>query len=184
MTLDAAPITIRLAYADDFTALGRLAALDSAPIPPRPVLLAEVDGELRAALSLRDGSAVADPFHLTNDLVALLRARAVAGASPVGECLPPTPAAARAPSPRRAAPWLKAEAARRSDRPLAAPRRTDRKPPAPRGLHRPPIGRRDIVPQAPPRAWTAATADTAETLSAARALKECWSVGSRSPLRF
>lgn len=81
MTLDTAPITIRLAYADDFTALGRLAALDSAPIPPRPVLLAEVDGELRAALSLRDGSAVADPFHLTNDLVALLRARAVAGAA-------------------------------------------------------------------------------------------------------
>jgi hypothetical protein len=79
MTVDTtSPITIRVAYADDETVLARLAALDSAEqVPPMPLLLAEVDGELRAALSLRDGSVVADPFHFTADLVALLRARAV-----------------------------------------------------------------------------------------------------------
>jgi hypothetical protein len=40
------------------------------------VLLAEVDGEPRAALSLADGTVVADPFHHTLYLVALLEARA------------------------------------------------------------------------------------------------------------
>ncbi len=71
------PITIRPACADDDAGLARLAELDSTDrVPPAPVLLAEVGGELRAALSLHDGSTVADPFHLTADLVALLRARA------------------------------------------------------------------------------------------------------------
>jgi hypothetical protein len=67
-------ITIRHASPDDETGLIRLAALDSAagaPLPP--LLLAEVDGELRAALSLRDGSAIADPFFATADLLELLR---------------------------------------------------------------------------------------------------------------
>ena len=74
-----ATITIRTAYSDDDVALTRLAALDSAEkLPPRPVLLAEVDGELRAALSLRDGSAIADPFFATADLLALLEKHASA----------------------------------------------------------------------------------------------------------
>jgi hypothetical protein len=52
-----APITIRLATPDDQLALYRLAALDSAPsLPTGRVLLAEVDGDLRAALSLDDTS--------------------------------------------------------------------------------------------------------------------------------
>jgi hypothetical protein len=77
-----AQITIRPAYGDDDDALWRLAALDSAEAPPsRPLLLAEVDGTLRAALSLADGSAIADPFHPSAQLVALLRAHA-AGATP------------------------------------------------------------------------------------------------------
>jgi hypothetical protein len=42
----------------------------------QPVLLAEVDGQLLAALALSDGSVVADPFHRTADLIELLRARA------------------------------------------------------------------------------------------------------------
>jgi hypothetical protein len=71
------PITIRPAYADDEIAVARLAALDSADrIPATPLLLAEVDGELRAALSLRDGSSIADPFHRTLHIVALLRVHA------------------------------------------------------------------------------------------------------------
>jgi hypothetical protein len=67
-------ITIRPAYADDQSALLRLAALDSSDAPPQqPLLLAEVDGELRAALSLADGSAIADPFYPTASIVGLLR---------------------------------------------------------------------------------------------------------------
>lgn len=66
-------ITIRPAAADDAPALTRLAVLDSAAVPETPVLVAEVGGELWAAVSLWDGRAVADPFHHTADLVALLR---------------------------------------------------------------------------------------------------------------
>ncbi len=73
-----ATITIRPAFADDRAALGRLAALDSSPVPTSPVLLAQVDEQPRAALSLADGSVVADPFFPTLDLVALLRAHAAA----------------------------------------------------------------------------------------------------------
>lgn len=71
-------ITIRRAYADDSGGLLRLAALDSAEIPDSPLLLAEVDGELRAALSLTTGAAIADPFHPTLGLLALLRTHATA----------------------------------------------------------------------------------------------------------
>lgn len=75
-----AAITIRHAYGDDQSALHRLAALDSAAIPEYPVLVAEVDGELRAAISLRDASSIADPFFPTLQLVDLLRAYASASA--------------------------------------------------------------------------------------------------------
>jgi hypothetical protein len=72
-------ITIRPAYADDAPSLHRLAVLDSAAgVPLGTLLLAECDGELRAALSLSDGSVIADPFHPTADIVALLRVHAAA----------------------------------------------------------------------------------------------------------
>jgi hypothetical protein len=72
-------ITIRPAYGDDLASLARLAALDSAVrAPASPVLLAEVDGELRAALSLTDDTVIADPFFPTQHLVRLLRAHAAA----------------------------------------------------------------------------------------------------------
>ena len=70
-------VTIRYGAERDNRALARLAALDSSAIPPEPLLVAEVGGELRAAYSLRDGSAVADPFRPTAHLVALLGTRAV-----------------------------------------------------------------------------------------------------------
>jgi hypothetical protein len=70
------PITIRLASAEDETALVRLAALDSRPRPAWPVLLAEENGEARAALSLHDDGHAADPFHPTAELLDLLRLRA------------------------------------------------------------------------------------------------------------
>lgn len=69
-------VTIRHAFPDDSLALLRLAALDSSEPPGQPALIAEVDGEPRAALSLRDGRVIADPFRRTQALVDLLRARA------------------------------------------------------------------------------------------------------------
>jgi hypothetical protein len=68
-------VTIRPANADDSAALTRLATIDSAPVPSGPLLLAEVDGELHAALALADGRVIADPFVRTSALVELLRER-------------------------------------------------------------------------------------------------------------
>lgn len=70
------PVVIRFAYPDDARALAGLASLDEDSVPPEPVLLAEVDGELWAALSLRTHSHVADPFRPSGELVDLLRHRA------------------------------------------------------------------------------------------------------------
>jgi hypothetical protein len=67
------PITIRLAHAEDEPAIRRLAALDSAPVPRGPLMLAEVGGELRVAISADGRQAIADPFHRTFELVALVR---------------------------------------------------------------------------------------------------------------
>jgi hypothetical protein len=71
-----ASIVIRPDRPEDRRALARLAGLDSASVPRSPLLLAEVGGELRAALSLADGAAIADPFHRTAWLVSLLTVRA------------------------------------------------------------------------------------------------------------
>lgn len=69
-------VVIRRAHGDDATAVKRLAALDSKNVPTGELLVAEVDGELWAALPLDGGEAVADPFHFTADLVSLLALRA------------------------------------------------------------------------------------------------------------
>jgi hypothetical protein len=70
-------VTIRMAESGDAGALSRLAQLDSAPSPtPVPMLVAEVGGELRAALPLDGGPAIADPFQRTAELVAILGERA------------------------------------------------------------------------------------------------------------
>jgi len=69
-------LTIRMAKPADAPALMRLAQLDSAPPPePGPTLVAEVGGELCVALSLDGGPAIANPFHRTAGLVAMLAAR-------------------------------------------------------------------------------------------------------------
>jgi hypothetical protein len=69
-------LTIRSATTADAAALERLAQLDSRALPAAPHLLAESGGHLIAAVSLRDGDAVADPFVRSSDAVALLRRRA------------------------------------------------------------------------------------------------------------
>jgi hypothetical protein len=73
LSLQALPVTIRPAYADDEPAIRRLSALDSAPVPRGPLALAEVDGEVRVAVSTDGRKAIADPFHRTLELVALVR---------------------------------------------------------------------------------------------------------------
>jgi hypothetical protein len=72
----ASPVTLRFAFPDDALTVARLAALDSSPVPAQPLLLAEVAGELRAALSLTDATVIADPFYPSGAIVELLRARA------------------------------------------------------------------------------------------------------------
>jgi hypothetical protein len=74
-------VTIRYAFSDDARALATLAALDSCDPPAQPMLIAEVEGELLAALSLADGAVIADPFRRTAGLVELLEARAAQLAS-------------------------------------------------------------------------------------------------------
>jgi hypothetical protein len=69
-------VTIRPAYGDDGAALARLAVLDSAAPPAGPLLLVEVDGVLRVAMSLSDGNVIADPFFPTLDLIAVVRKHA------------------------------------------------------------------------------------------------------------
>jgi hypothetical protein len=57
---------------DDRESLRRLAALDDSPAPDAPVVLAELDGDPVAALSIGDGHAVEDPFRSNAGIIALL----------------------------------------------------------------------------------------------------------------
>jgi hypothetical protein len=66
-------LTIRRADSSDTAALYRLAALDSASPPTGEMLLAEVGGELWAAIEINSGTAIADPFRPSGELVDLLR---------------------------------------------------------------------------------------------------------------
>jgi hypothetical protein len=70
-------ITIRPAYGDDNAELVKLAALDSADgVPEGSILLAEVDGQLRVAMSADSRAVIADPFFPTLELLALLHRHA------------------------------------------------------------------------------------------------------------
>lgn len=76
-------VELRLADAGDAHVVARLAELDSARELEGPVLLALLDGDAVAGMSLRDGRVVANPFVPANQAVALLRLRAehLSGAS-------------------------------------------------------------------------------------------------------
>jgi hypothetical protein len=66
-------ISVRVAGSNDRRDLERLAALDTSEVLTGRVLTGRVDGELRAAVSLDDGRAIANPFVATRDLVDTLR---------------------------------------------------------------------------------------------------------------
>ena len=69
-------LTIRPADLADLAGLDRLAALDSAFPPTGEVLVAEVGGELWAAIEIDSGSTIADPFRPSGELVELLKLHA------------------------------------------------------------------------------------------------------------
>jgi hypothetical protein len=77
-------VTLRTGRPDDTSAVTRLAALDSRHVPEEPLLLAEQDGVLRAALSVSTGAVVADPFAPSAHLVALLHRHADRRTAPPG----------------------------------------------------------------------------------------------------
>jgi hypothetical protein len=69
-------LTIRLAHEDDRASLATLAQLDSSAPAAAPVLVAEAADRIVAAISLADGSAIADPFVPTTEVLEMLRLRA------------------------------------------------------------------------------------------------------------
>lgn len=77
-----ADVVIRHARADEAGALAALAQLDSSRAPRGEVLVADVKGELWAAVSLDDGHAIANPFRPSGELTFHLseRARELRGA--------------------------------------------------------------------------------------------------------
>ena len=75
---DSAEITIRTARAEDMREIARVAGRDTHELPEGALLVAKVGSDVRAAISLEDGSVIADPFHRTAELVQMLKIRAVA----------------------------------------------------------------------------------------------------------
>jgi hypothetical protein len=69
-------VTVRAFESADRDAVRVLAALEGVHLPTGPVLVAEVDELVLAALPLDGGRPLADPFRPTSHLVALLRLRA------------------------------------------------------------------------------------------------------------
>ena len=69
-------LNIRTAGPDDQRAIERLALLDDSRRPRGDLLVAEAGEELVAALPVRGGRAVADPFRPTAEAVELLALRA------------------------------------------------------------------------------------------------------------
>ena len=66
--------SIRQATMADHLQLERLAKLDSTQLAGDRYAVAEIGGEIVAAVSMDNGRAIADPFRYTAELVDLLRA--------------------------------------------------------------------------------------------------------------
>src|SRR5262249_34643174 len=69
-------VSLRLCTVHDDPALERPALLNGAHVAAGRFVVAEVDGEVVAALPLRGGVPIADPFRPTSHLLPLLRLRA------------------------------------------------------------------------------------------------------------
>jgi hypothetical protein len=78
------PMLMRRATAADSARIWELARLDNKRLPAGPFLVAELAGEIEAAVSLSSGAIVANPFRLTAHAVAMLHLRA-AQVSDAGE---------------------------------------------------------------------------------------------------
>ena len=76
MTSENSTLALRVAHADEDPVVRRLAELDDSQPLQGQVLLALVDGEPVAAVSLGDGRVVANPFRPTADTVSVLSLRA------------------------------------------------------------------------------------------------------------
>lgn len=75
-TDDEAPLVIRLASPEDEPAIARLSALDEHELPRGDRLIGELGGRIVAALDVRSGDAIADPFVFTSGVLELLGLRA------------------------------------------------------------------------------------------------------------
>lgn len=73
---DGAPVLIRRAGAADAPAIERLSALDEQELPCGERLIALLGGRPVAAVDVRSGATVADPFAPTAGIVELLGLRA------------------------------------------------------------------------------------------------------------
>ena len=71
-----APVLIRRVRDCDEPAIARLAALDERELPHGERLIAELQGRPVAAIEVRSGATVADPFVPTSAVVELLGLRA------------------------------------------------------------------------------------------------------------
>jgi hypothetical protein len=69
-------VLVRRATARDVAHIRTLALLDDRRLPDAPFLVAELAGEVVAAMSLSSGHVVADPFRRTRDAEHLMRVRA------------------------------------------------------------------------------------------------------------
>jgi hypothetical protein len=65
-------VTIRAASTLDRAAVRRVAQRDGRSVPEGELLVAEVDGELQAAIELATGEVIADPFRRTVELIRML----------------------------------------------------------------------------------------------------------------
>jgi hypothetical protein len=70
------PVVLRMTTVGDTEAIQRLAVLEGIPEPDSRCVVAEVDGKIVAALPLRGGKLLADPFRPTAHLIPLLELRA------------------------------------------------------------------------------------------------------------
>jgi hypothetical protein len=75
-TLEPETITIRPVQAGDEPAVELLAQLEERPVPRGPLLLAEVEGSVEAAIDVETRETVANPFSGSAGAVSLLHVRA------------------------------------------------------------------------------------------------------------